>query len=201
MPTPVGNLRGVAATTRVRLIVASAAVVVSAVGAVAWSRAVSSEDEADVVLDEPGEYVLPGLVTNPPLATDALPAVDLLDVDGDVVRLVSDGRPMIVNLWYSQCAPCARELADFAVVHDELGDDIRFVGVNPWDTAEKMVSFAADRGVTYELLRDRNGTFGEALDVVSYPVTLFVGPDGAVVDSTGPIDDDDLRARIRELWP
>jgi peroxiredoxin len=181
--------------------VAAASVLVIAVGAVAWSRALTADGDVDVVLDEPGAYVLPGLVTNPPMATDALPAVDLLDAAGRDVQLVSDGRPMILNLWYSQCAPCARELADFAVVHDELGDDVRFVGINPQDTAARMTSFAADRGVTYELLRDRQGAFGEALDVVSYPVTLFVGADGTILDATGPIDDDELRERITELWP
>ncbi len=180
---------------------AGVAVLVIAVGAVAWSKAVSGGDDVDVVLDEPGSYILPGLVTNPPLARDALPAVDLVDAAGDDVRLEPDGRPMVVNLWYSQCAPCARELADFAVVDAELGDEVRFVGVNPQDTPDKMRSFAADRGVTYELLRDPGGAFGEALDVVSYPVTVFVGPDGAVLDSTGPLDDDDLRDRIGELWP
>ena len=174
---------------------------VIALGAIAWSRAVSGHDDVDAVLDEPGNYVLPGLVTNPPLATEALPAVDLVDDAGDAVRLAPDGRPMVVNLWYSQCPPCARELADFAAVHDELGDDVRFVGVNPLDTAATMTRFAADRGVTYELLRDTGGRFGEALDVVAYPVTVFVGPDGTVVDSTGAIDAGDLRARIAELWP
>ena len=190
-----------AATSRVRLLVAGASVLVAAVGAVAWSRAVSGGDDVDVVLDEPGSYVLPGLVTNPPLATARLPAVDLLDDAGEATRLASDGRPMVVNLWYSRCAPCARELADFAAVHDELGGAVRFVGVNPMDTAATMTRFATDRGVTYELLRDRGGRFGEALDVAAYPVTLFVGPDGTVVDSTGAIEAGELRERIAELWP
>jgi peroxiredoxin len=187
-------------TTRLRLLVAGGSLVVIALGATAWSRAVSGGDEPDAVLDEPGNYVLPGLVTNPPLSTAALPAVDLLDDADAPVRLATDGRPMVVNLWYSQCAPCARELADFAVVHAEVGDAVRFVGVNPLDTAPKMRSFAADRGVTYELLRDREGRFGEALDVVAYPVTLFVGADGTVLDATGPIEARELRARIGELW-
>ncbi len=134
-----------------------------------------------MVLDEPGVYVLPGLVTNPPLPSDQLPDVDLLAVDGTAAVLVPDGRPMVVNLWYASCPPCTRELADFAVVDAELGDRVRFVGVNPWDTADTMVSFAADRGVTYELLRDDRGAFAEALDIVSYPATLFVDADGAIV--------------------
>lgn len=184
-----------------RLLVAAVSVLVIAVGSVAWSRAITGGNDVDALLDEPGSYILPNLVTNPPLQHDVLPAVDLLDAAGQDVQLVPDGRPMVVNLWYSQCPPCARELADFAVVHEELGQQVRFVGVNPQDTATTMTSFAADRGVTYELLRDREGAFGEALDVVSYPVTLFVGPDGAIVDSTGTIDDDELRARITELWP
>ncbi|HEU4841926.1 MAG TPA: TlpA disulfide reductase family protein [Ilumatobacteraceae bacterium] len=188
-------------TTRFRLLVAGAAVAISVVGAVVWSRAAGSGPETDVVLDEPGVYVLPGLATNPPLPSDQLPDVDLRAVDGTAAALVPDGRPMVVNLWYSACPPCTRELADFAVVDAELGDRVRFVGVNPWDTAEKMVSFAADRGVTYELLRDDRGAFAEALDISSYPATLLVGADGTIVDVTGPIDDDDLRQRITELWP
>lgn len=151
-------------------------------------------------MDEPGEYVEPGSPTNPPLSVDRLPDVELEAVDGTAVTLASDGRPMVVNLWYSTCAPCARELGDFAEVHAAVADDVRFVGVNPLDTPEAMVRFAADRDVTYELLRDRDGLFGVELRVVGYPVTLFVDADGTVVDQTGPIDDDELRDLIAEHW-
>ena len=58
---------------------------------------------------------------------------------------------MVVNLWYSTCPPCARELTYFAAVEAELGDDVRFVGVNPLDDVDEMQQFAADRGVDYEL--------------------------------------------------
>ena len=37
--------------------------------------------------------------------------------------------------------------------------------------------------------------------MVAYPATLFVAADGTILDATGAIDDDDLRARIAELWP
>ena len=48
-----------------------------------------------------------------------------------------------------------------------------------------MTPFAADRGVTYELLRDPRRCSADALDVVAYPVTLFVGADGDVLERTG----------------
>ena len=43
------------------------------------------------------------------------------------------------------------------------------------------------------------GEFVDALGVVSFPVTLFVDADGAVVAHTGEIDGDELRTRIEEL--
>jgi len=179
-----------------------AALVLIAGGVVGWSRLTADDDGGDSVrLDTPGEYTEPGPPTNPPLPSDDLPDVDLLAADGSTVRLPGgDHRPTVVNLWYSTCAPCARELADFAKVHDEVGDRVRFVGVDPLDTVASMQRFAGDRGVSYELLRDPEYTFTDDLRIVSYPVTLFVDSDGRIVDRTGPIDDDQLRAKLAELY-
>jgi thiol-disulfide isomerase/thioredoxin len=108
---------------------------------------------------------------------------------------------MVVNLWFSTCAPCAKELGEFAAVHADLGDAVRFVGIDPFDTPAAMTRFAAERDVGYALLRDPGERLGQQLAVTAYPVTLFVAADGRILDSTGPIDGDALRARIRELWP
>lgn len=188
-------------TGRFRLIVVVAAVATTAVGAVAWSRSVGGRAGVDdeVVLDVPGEYVEPGAATNPPLPTERWPFVELETADGAVVELApTAGRPMVVNLWYSTCPPCARELAEFAAVESEVGDDVRFVGVNPFDTAATMTRFAAERGVAYELLRDPGFVLADLLGVVAYPVTVFVGGDGSILERTGPLGDDELRARIAE---
>jgi peroxiredoxin len=191
----------VAATARVRLLVLAAAVGVSAVGAVVWSNVAGSDAKPDAVLDQPGEYREPTGTTNPPLPTRQLPALSLPDASGGRVTLAPDGRPMVVNLWFSTCRPCAKELGEFAAVHADLGDAVRFVGVDPFDTSSAMTRFATDRGVSYELLRDPGEQLGQHLDVAAYPVTLFVAPDGRILDSTGPIDGAALLARIRELWP
>ena len=177
-----------------------AAIPISLAGALIWSRVVTSDPSSDAVLTEPGEYVEPGAATNPPLPTDRLPVVDLLGADGSTVELASDGRPMVVNLWYSTCPPCARELVDFAAVHEQLGDAVRFVGVNPLDSAAEMERFAADRGVDYELLRDPESALADQVGAVAYPVTLFVGRDGFLLERTGTLDADELRQRIADYW-
>jgi len=177
-----------------------AAIGVSFAGAVVWSNR-STNATPDAVLDEPGEYLEPTGSTNPPLPTDRLPALTLSDAAGQPVALEPDGRPMVVNLWFSTCAPCAKELADFAAVEADVGSEVRFVGVDPFDTPAAMTKFAAERGVTYELLRDPDESLGQALGVVAYPVTLLVAADGTILDATGPMSGDVLRARIGVLFP
>ncbi len=178
-----------------------AAVGISAAGAVVWSRVVADDPDVDVVLQQPGTYLEPGASTNPPMPTGALPAVALEDVDGTAVELVADGRPMVVNLWFTTCPPCARELADLAAVHRDVGERVRFVGVNPLDSAGPMTRFASARGVTYELLRDPRSALADALGIAAYPVTLFVEPDGTIAATHGVIDAGELRRQIAELWP
>jgi thiol-disulfide isomerase/thioredoxin len=192
----------VAATVRVRAAVLAAAVGISLVGAAMWSSSRANDDVTpDAVLDEPGVYQEPSGATNPPLPIDQLPELTLSDADGSPVELRSDGRPMVVNLWFSTCAPCAKELAEFAEVDADVDERVRFIGVNPFDTPAAMTRFAADRGVTYELLRDPSESLGQALDVAAYPVTLFVAADGTILAETGAMSGDTLRQRIEVLFP
>ena len=180
-----------------QLIVLAAVVAVGA-AVLIWSATIADDGDDVIQLDEPGEYVDPA-VSNPPNSGEQLPDVELTDVDGSAVRLVTDGRPMVVNLWYSNCPPCARELTYFAAVESDVGDGIRFVGVNPLDDADEMRRFAAERGVDYELLLDHDGQLDEQLRIVQYPVTLFVSADGEIVAQAGPLNEAELRQHVAEL--
>ena len=157
--------------------------------------------DGEVLLDEPGIYQQPTDAVNPDIAGEAVPENGLQDAAGVAVNLADyRGEPLVVNLWFSRCAPCQRELLDFADVHAEVGDRVRFIGVDPFDTVEAMERFAAARGVTYELLRDPDRTFTNEIGVVAFPVTLFVDRDGRIVKQTGVIDADELRSTIDELF-
>ena len=182
---------------RRRLIAAVVGVVIGLAivgGALALTR---DGDDVDgtFVLDEPGVYGEP--VTTIDQSGKQLPDARLSDADGQPVALRSLlGRPLVVNIWYSSCAPCARELRDFAGVSQELGDSVQFVGVNPVDDATKMQEFADARGVDYPLLLDHDGDLVTQADVAAFPTTLFVSPDGRIVHQTSTIEADDLRQAI-----
>lgn len=157
--------------------------------------------DGEVLLDEPGVYQEPLDDVNDDVTAVPLPDVTLVDADGNEVRLSTyRGEPLVVNVWFSNCPPCQRELADFATVHAEVGDRVRFIGVDPFDTVEAMRRFADRRGVTYDLLRDPEQAFTTEIGVVAYPVTLFVDARGMIVRQTGAIDADQLRDAIAELF-
>lgn len=162
--------------------------------------------DGEFVLDEPGIYQEPLDDVNADASGGRLPDVVLSDTSGDPASLADfRGRPLVVNFWFSLCAPCRRELRDFATVHAEVGDAIAFVGVDPFDTVDAMVEFAGERGVTYELLRDTGAhsddrLLTDELGIVGYPVTLFVDAEGRILRQTGEIDAVELRATIEELF-
>jgi thiol-disulfide isomerase/thioredoxin len=188
-----------------RLLVGSlaAAVVVSVVGGWALStRGSSTSDDGidTVVLEQPGTSQIPSIGTNAVLRGEPLPAVDLETNDGAVLSTTElVGTPLVLNVWNSTCGPCKKELPAFAAVHGQLGEQIRFVGINTLDVPEVNESFARDRGVRYELLRDVDGGFTSELGIVTQPVTLFVAADGTIVRQTGVLDEAELRAYAEEL--
>lgn len=183
-----------------------AAVIAVAVTVVLVERLTRDDAEYDtfVELDEPGFFTEPADVGNPDVTGTALPQVTFEDHDG-TARTLDEfrGTPLVVNLWYKNCPPCARELGDFAAVDTELqaaGVAVQFIGLNPMDSAETMVEFATDRGVQYELWRDTERNFGVEIGAVLYPVTLYVDADGRVIKQTGETNADELRATIADLF-
>jgi peroxiredoxin len=188
------------ASGRRRLIAAAAGVVLGlvGVGAVIALTDEGPDVDGEFVLDQPGVYSEPIAAT--PATGHTLPDVELVDASGQSVSLAEfAGTPLVVNVWYSTCAPCARELRDFAAVSAEYGDRVQFVGIDPIDNVEAMLAFAEPRGVEYPLLRDPDQRFVAEVPIVAYPTTLFVSPDGVVVRQTNAIEADQLRAAIDEL--
>jgi len=190
---------------RPRLLVGSLAVAVVAVGVFAVTQ-VGSDDqpEPDAILEDSQDRTIPEdvseIATNAEMAGEPLPEAVVVDAEGAEVSTQSFlGTPTVINFWFSTCIPCERELPDFAEVDAEVGDDVRFIGINTIDPAPVMERFASERGVEYELFQDSFAEFQEGAGIAAFPHTLFVTSDGEIVDQTGVIDADGLREKVAEL--
>ena len=158
----------------------------------------SSTGAGDDVTLTSGNDLSPSIGTNAAVTGRALPHVDIQTLAGDTFATADlIGRPLVVNFWYSTCAPCKRELPAFAAVQGKLGDQVRFIGVDTLPPSDHEEAFARDRGVQYELLYDPNGELTTAVGIANSPQTLFIDANGTIVDQTGELTADKLEALIR----
>ena len=95
------------------------------------------------------------------------------------------GKPLVINFWASWCPACVSELPDFQKVHEELGDDVTFLGMANADQRSAAESLAADVGLTYTLADDPDGELFRSLDLIAMPSTVFVTADGQISEVFG----------------
>ncbi len=133
-----------------------------------------------------------------------LPDLTFTGFDGTSIRL-SDlrGKPVVLNLWASNCAPCVQEMPAIQRVHEQLKDRVTIIGVDTNDPSRSDAKkLAAKTGVTYDLAVDQDGQLAQALDFVVLPTTVLVDANGRVVTShAGALDDSRLTDLINTSFP
>lgn len=192
-----------AVNTRVLAASLAAAALISVAGGYALSKtgdgtSTPKPAEDEITITSGGVYAEPGIPTNAVVQGTPLPAVDLVATDGSTVSTRDlIGRPMVINVWATTCVACKQEMPALARVNAELGDAVRFIGVNQAENTDSALAFAKDKGVQYELLSDENGELVAALGITGLPYTLFVAADGTIVAQKGvELDQATIRATI-----
>jgi cytochrome c biogenesis protein CcmG/thiol:disulfide interchange protein DsbE len=136
----------------------------------------------------------------------ALPIATLVegsnDDDSSLGDLLDDGgRPMVVNLFASWCAPCIEEMPDFEQVHRDLGDEVAITGLAVRNPPEDALGIVERTGVTYPTFADTDDRASNMFDVVNLPTTVFLDADGTVLDvHTGELSESELRAELDERY-
>jgi cytochrome c biogenesis protein CcmG/thiol:disulfide interchange protein DsbE len=135
-------------------------------------------------------------------ATEAKP-IDLpaLTGEGRVSLQSLRGRPVVVNLFASWCAPCRKELPAFREVSEELGDKVAFLGVNHQDTRQGGQDMLAEFRIRYPAGYDPDGKVALDYALLGMPSTLFVSADGKLLEThTGELDRQRLEEMISRLF-
>jgi peroxiredoxin len=165
------------------------------------TRIINDTDTPSYTLSNSIDLASDGIATNTLLLGSQLPAIKLETVEGQEVSTQSLlNKPLIINVWYSTCEPCRRELPALANADMQYRDLVRFVGVNIKDSATVAREFAAQYGVEFELLLDKNGLFISQLGIATAPVTLAIDQQGVIVgQKAGEISASELDELVKEL--
>lgn len=91
------------------------------------------------------------------------------------------GTPLVVNFFASWCVPCVRELPGFEQVHQDLGEQVAFLGLNVQDSVTRGQELVDRTGITFDLGRDPDGSLLAQFGGVAMPTTVLVDADGTIV--------------------
>jgi len=145
-------------------------------------------------------------------ASDRTPAPQFSRSDGSgTVRHLADyrGRPVVVNLWATDCGGCKIELPSFVKLSQTYTERVAVLGVSMDIMYEGLRSategwarvkpFAASHGLAYPILLD-DGSVEKAYAVTALPATYLLDRAGRIAASyVGVVDAADLDANVRTL--
>ena len=121
------------------------------------------------------------------------------DFDGVAASFVDyRGTPVVVNFFASTCIPCQTEMPAFEAVHRDLGDAVRFVGINVGDTVAAGRSFVEAVKVTWAIGRDPDAAIAAEVGSTGLPTTVLLDRSGHIVfRHLGALSVDELRSQLR----
>lgn len=119
------------------------------------------------------------------------PAFELNDIEGRPLRLDSffgQGKVVLVNFWYSKCAPCEAETPALQQTYQKLSDQgLVVIGVNVRGNEQNgpageqdVKNFVSRYGVTYPIVYDEQGAVGRSYQVLPLPSSFFIDPEGTI---------------------
>ncbi len=107
----------------------------------------------------------------------------------------------MVNFFASWCGPCRKEMPAFQAVSEQLKGKVAFLGVNHRDDRQGGLELLGDTGVRYPTGYDPDGQIGAAYGLFGMPTTVFVGADGALLEThTGEMTRQQLEESISRLF-
>ena len=133
----------------------------------------------------------------------AAPAVSLPRLEGGARAALADyrGTVVVLNYWASWCTPCRQEsplLERWQRRLAKRGGTV--VGIDSLDVTADARAFVREFGLTYPMLRDRDGETQRRFGISGYPETLIVDRDGRIAAlQRGPVDDAFLRRSVLPL--
>ena len=108
------------------------------------------------------------------------------------------GRPVVLNFFASWCLSCRDEAAVLERGWQTYGPHgAVFIGVAVSDRREDSIAFVRRYGKTYLLGPDADGSIALDYGLFGVPETVFIAPDGTIVDKiTGPVSPETLAERL-----
>ena len=131
------------------------------------------------------------------------PAFELPKLGGGGSESLADyrGQVVVLNFWASWCKPCRDESPLLERWHRRIRDrGATVLGVDILDVTGRAQDFVDEYGLTYPILKDKDGEGLDKFGVVAYPETFVIDRQGRIAAvARGPVDDAFMRRNVAPL--
>ena len=114
-----------------------------------------------------------------------VPAYAAVNLSGDTVSLGRlRGRPVLLNIWATWCAPCRIEIPYLEQLHAEHGGaglEVIGVSIDSRGEEEKIGEFAREMGMTYPIWFDPDQRVTSVMLSFGVPASYLIGRDGVLL--------------------
>ncbi|MBI5637259.1 MAG: TlpA family protein disulfide reductase [Nitrospinae bacterium] len=110
------------------------------------------------------------------------PPFTLANLAGKQVSLAEyKGKPLLINIWATWCAPCIAELPELQNVQNARKDaGLTVLEINYKEPRDPVAAFIKKNGYTLEVLLDEKGDVGRDYQMFGLPTSYFVDRAGVI---------------------
>ncbi len=136
----------------------------------------------------------------PDLSGEQAPLLKFKAADGQLVSLDSfRGKPLLLDIWATWCAPCVESLEHIARIYADVKDKgLVVVSVDQDEEARTATDFLAKKNYNWLNFHD-DGDISKQLGPSGIPRTLLIDDKGMIVYDSGMATEDELRGQIAKL--
>jgi cytochrome c biogenesis protein CcmG, thiol:disulfide interchange protein DsbE len=131
------------------------------------------------------------------------PALELPALDGRGLGGLADyrGQVVVLNFWASWCEPCRKESPLLERWYRRAsGREATVLGVDALDVTADAREFIGEHGLSYPMLKDRDGDAMASYGVAQLPETFVIDRAGRIAAiRRGPVDEQFMEAEVEPL--
>jgi cytochrome c biogenesis protein CcmG/thiol:disulfide interchange protein DsbE len=111
------------------------------------------------------------------------------------------GKPIMINVWSSSCAPCADEARLLQTEWQRVqSKGIVFIGIDFLDSQSSGLDFLHTYGVTYQNVIDTDGSVAVSYGVSGTPESVFINSQGVIIRKVvHELTEQELRSDLQQL--
>ena len=113
-----------------------------------------------------------------------LPFNVVKSLEGNLINIKeNNGKPTFVNLWFTSCPPCIKEMPELNEMQKKYIDKVNFISVT-FEKKEKVEKFLQKNKFSFTHAVDAR----EQIDMIgtsAYPISFFIGKDNIVYYAFG----------------